>query len=148
MMGMALDIALSPLWPAEAALTATDTDKIARCRDSIFYLANSQIPKDGEDKHSFLASELAAAGYAAGFARTIFYSNFHFCDLLNHDLTRHQGKCSFIGYLDSFLEMHHRVSSEGLAKLRAHLFPLLQHLESAFMAGDGAPLLGCMVFCR
>jgi hypothetical protein len=148
MMGMALDIVLSSLWPNEAKLEPADIERIQRCRDSIFFLANSHIEKVGEDKHSFLVSELASAGSSAGFTRSFFYSNFHFSDLADGDLERQQGTCSFIGYLDSFLEQHHRVSPDGLMKLRKHLYPVLRHVDSAYIAGDGAPLLGCMVFCR
>jgi ubiquinone/menaquinone biosynthesis C-methylase UbiE len=148
MMGMVLDVVLSPLWPTEAALSSSDAERVARCRDSIFFLANSHITKVGEDKHSFLASELSAAGSVAGFNRSLFYSNFHFCDLFGHDFSQQQGRCSFLSYLDSFLEMHHRVSTDGLAKLRKHMFPVLQRLDATFVAGDGVPLLGCMVFCK
>ncbi len=148
MMGMALDFVLSPLWPEHAALSASDHERIVNCRESIFHLANSRVEKSGEDKHSFLALELAAGGRAAGFASSVFYSNYHFTDLTDRDLTRLQGTCSFIGYLDSFLDFHHRVSVDGLSKLRTHLYPVLQGLDDVFVAGDGAPLLGCMVFCR
>jgi ubiquinone/menaquinone biosynthesis C-methylase UbiE len=148
MMAMALDVALSPLWPVQARLAPEDSNRIQRCRDSIFFLANSHIRKVGEDKHSFLASELAAAGSAAGFAQSHFYSNFHFVDLVDSDFSDRQGRCSLVGYLDSFMEHHHRISPDGLSKLRQHLFPLLQGVDNAFMAGDGAPLLGCMAFCK
>ncbi len=148
MMAMALDVALSPLWPKDAPLAADDIDRIRGCRDSIYFLADARAVKTGEDKHSFLASELAAAADEAGFARTVFYSNFHFADLVDADLECRLGGCSFRAYLDSFLEHHHRVSADGLLKLRTHLFPLLRGIDTAFIAGDGAPLLGCMVFCR
>jgi SAM-dependent methyltransferase len=148
MMGMALDVALSPLWPKDAALSDDDVMRLQNCRDSIYFLADSHTVKVGEDKHSFLASELAAAADEAGFFRSVFYSNFHFQDLADSDLSKRQGCASFIGYLDSFLEQHHRVSSDGLAKLRTHLFPALKRIDATFIAGDGAPLLGCMVFCR
>jgi ubiquinone/menaquinone biosynthesis C-methylase UbiE len=148
MMAMVLDIVLSPLWPPEATLCAADAERVSRCRDSIYHLANSKIVKLGEDKHSFLASELSAAGRAAGFGHSLFYSNFHFCDLVGHDFTLQQGRCSFIGYLDSFLEMHHRISRDGMSKMRTHMFPRFERLDSTFVAGDGPPILGCMVFCR
>ncbi len=148
MMAMVLDVALSPLWPKEAALTGPDMQRLQNCRDSIYHLADSHIVKTGEDKHSFLASELATAADEAGFARSVFYSNYHFQDLADSDLSRRQGTASFVGYLDSFLEHHHRISADGLGKLRTHLFPTLQRIDATFIAGDGAPLLGCMVFCK
>jgi ubiquinone/menaquinone biosynthesis C-methylase UbiE len=148
MMAMALDVALSPLWPKEATLSSADVKRLENCRDSIYFLADSHIVKVGEDKHSFLASELATAADEAGFLRSVFYSNFHFQDLADADLSRRQGTASFIGYLDSFLEQHHRVSADGLTKLRTHLFPALNRIDATFIAGDGAPLLGSMAFCR
>ncbi len=148
MMGMAMDMALSPLWPKDARLSSGDVERIRRCRDSIYYLADSATEKVGEDKHSFLASELATAADQAGFTRTVFYANFHFSDLAGTDLENRQGRCSFWGYLESFLDAHHGVSADGIAKLRTHLSPILAGVDRAFIAGDGAPLLGCMVFCR
>ncbi len=148
MMGLALDVALSPLWPHAAALDPADTQKLQRCRDSIYFLANSQIEKQGEDKHSFLVHKLAEAADKAGFRRSVFYANAHFQDLADSDLSRHRGACSFAAYLGSFLEQHHLVSADGMAKLRAHLFPILAHLDRSYVDGDGAPLFGCMVFCR
>jgi SAM-dependent methyltransferase len=148
MMGMALDIVLSPLWPENARLAAEDAERVLRCRDSIYYLANSHIEKIGEDKHSFLATELAAAADQAGFARSVSYSNFHFRDLASADLSIRQGMCSFVDYMDSFLEHHHRLSADAMTKLRTHLFPNLQHLDIAFRNGDGVPLVGCIVFCK
>lgn len=147
MMGLALDIVLSPLWPKDA-LDEADVQRIVRCRDSIYYLADSTIEKDGEDKHSFLITELVAGADAAGFARTSFYSNRHFYDLADTDLATQRGTCSFVDYLGSFLEAHHRVSSAGMEQLREHLFPLLQRIDLRFRAGDGVPLLGCVVFRR
>ena len=148
MMGMALDVALSPLWPSPAALPADDRHRLERCRDSIYFLANSRILKHGEDKHSFLVNELADAADAAGFARSTFYANAHFQDLADTDLSRRQGACSFVAYFDSFLEQHHRVSAAGMAALRQHLFPILRNLDRTYIDGDGAPLFGCMVFRR
>ena len=148
MMGLALDVVLSPLWPAAAALSHEDHDRIDRCRDSIYFLANSHIAKVGEDKHSFLVSELATAASTVGFTGSVFYANAHFADLADTDLSLRHGACSIVGYMDSFLEMHHRVSLDGMEKLRTHLFPVLAKLDRAFVDGDGAPLFGCMVFCR
>ena len=148
MMGMALDVALSPLWPSPAPLPAADRQKLERCRDSIYFLANSRIVKQGEDKHSFLVNELADAADVAGFARSIFYANAHFQDLADTELAQRQGACSFVAYFDSFLEQHHRVSAAGMAALRRHLFPVLRNLDRAYIDGDGAPLFGCMVFRR
>jgi SAM-dependent methyltransferase len=147
MMAMALDVVLSPLWPESAALNSADAAKLGRCRDSIYFLANGHIEKIGEDKHSFLVSELAREADEAGFVRSAFYANAHFSDLAESDLAAHRGACSFLHYMDSFLEHHHRVSPDGMARLRSHLFPVLQHLDAAFQSGDGPPLLGCMVFC-
>jgi SAM-dependent methyltransferase len=146
MMGMALDIVLSPLWPVDASLPAEDTARIERCRDSIYLLANSHVEKLGEDKHSFLVSALAEAAGDAGFSRSFLYANAHFQDLADTDLSARHGSCSFVGYLDSFLEQHHRVSREGMEVLRARLFPVLGRIDQAFRDGDGAPLFGCMVF--
>lgn len=148
MMAMMLDVVLSPIWPRELALTGDDVERIKRCRNSIYHLADTRISKAGEDKHSFLASELAAAADEAGFRRSVLYSNFHFDNLAGSDLGRRQGPCSFLAYLDSFLEMHHGLSPDGLAKLRTHLFPMFGRLDEVFSAGDGVPLVGCMVFCR
>jgi ubiquinone/menaquinone biosynthesis C-methylase UbiE len=148
MMAMALDVALSELWPKDAMLSSEDAQRLQNCRDSIYFLADTRTVKVGEDKHSFLANELATAADEAGFVRSVFYSNFHFQDLADADLSRRQGTASFVGYLDSFLEQHHRVSADGLAKLRTHLFPALNRIDATFIAGDGAPLLGCMAFCR
>ena len=148
MMAMGLDIALSPLWPAKAALSDDDRGRLERCRDSIYFLANSHITKIGEDKHSFLLSDLTTAAQKAGFAATMFYSNVHFEDLANADLGARTGGCSFLNYMDSFLEHHHRISADGMNKLRSHLFPVFQTLDDRFRGGDGAPLLGCMVFRR
>jgi len=147
MMAMALDVVLSPLWPQDL-LHKADIDRIAGCRDSIYFLADSTIQKEGEDKHSFLVTELMAGGDAARFANMAFYSNVHFSDLMGRDLANRQAACSFVEYFDSFLEMHHRVSSQGMQALREHLFPLLQRIDARFRAGDGAALLGCMVFRR
>jgi SAM-dependent methyltransferase len=145
MMGIALDIVLSPLWPKDT-LERIDLERITRCRDSIYILADSTIEKHGEDKHSFLITELFAAADAAGFGKCCFYSNGHFHDLVDTDLSDRQGHCSFTAYLDSFLEQHHRVSSSGMQTLREFLFPLLQRIDARFRAGDGVPLFGCMVF--
>jgi 2-polyprenyl-3-methyl-5-hydroxy-6-metoxy-1,4-benzoquinol methylase len=147
MMGMALDVVLSPLWPRDV-LDHADVERISRCRDSIYHLADSTIEKQGEDKHSFLVTELIAGAEAAGFVGTAFYGNRHFCDLADTDLSKPQGSCSFVDYLDSFLEMHQRVTASGMQTLRQRLFPILQRIDMRFRAGDGAPLLGCMVFRR
>jgi ubiquinone/menaquinone biosynthesis C-methylase UbiE len=147
MMGMALDVVLSPLWPQDL-LDKSDIERIARCRDSIYFLADSTIEKHDEDKHSFLVTELISGADTAGFASTVFYSNVHFSDLADTDLSNRQASCSFVDYLDSFLAMHHRVSPSGMQTLRQHFFPLLQRIDARFRAGDGAPLLGCMVFRR
>jgi ubiquinone/menaquinone biosynthesis C-methylase UbiE len=147
-MGVAMDFALSPLWPAAAALDPGDVAKLAACRDSIYFLSNSCLEKIGEDKHCFELSEMIAAADAAGFASTAFHSNAHFENLVGADLANRQGKCSLVGYLASFLRDHHRISEGGMAKLAAHLFPVLQHLDAAYLRGDGPPLLGCMVFRR
>jgi hypothetical protein len=94
-MGMALDMALSPLWPRDAPLAAADIERIRRCRDSIYFLAESKTVKVGEDKHNFLATELALAADQAGFTRTVFYSNFHFSDLAGTDLETRRASARF-----------------------------------------------------
>jgi ubiquinone/menaquinone biosynthesis C-methylase UbiE len=148
MMGVAIDVALSPLWPATASLDQADIAKLAACRDSIYLLNNSQVEKLGEDKHCFELSEIIAASDAAGFAGTAFHSNAHFQNLVDADLADRQGRCSLVGYLASFLRDHHRISDDGMAKLTTHLFPILQQLDASYIRGDGPPLLGCMVFRR
>jgi hypothetical protein len=144
MMGMALDVVLSPLWTAR--LCPDDIARLKRCRDSIYFLADSTIEKHGEDKHCFLVTELAEAGVAAGFAASTFYSNFHFADLDGADLSNHSAPCSLITYLDSFLEQHHKISKDGLRILREHLYPFLSGVDGLFRKGVGAPIMGSMVF--
>jgi ubiquinone/menaquinone biosynthesis C-methylase UbiE len=148
MMGVAIDIALSPLWPKDATLSEEDLAKLRGCRDSIYFLSNSHIEKRGEDKHCFELSEMIAASDEAGFAGTAFHSNEHFNSLVEADLANRQGRCSLVGYLSSFLRNHHRISDDGIAKLTTHLFPILQNLDASYIRGDGPPLLGCMVFRR
>jgi 2-polyprenyl-3-methyl-5-hydroxy-6-metoxy-1,4-benzoquinol methylase len=147
MMGMALDVVLSPLLP-KGSLELADLERITRCRDSIYLLADSTVAKHGEDKHSFLITELIAGADKAGFSKSAFYSNGHFHDLADSDLSNPPRHCSFIAYLDSFLEQHHRVSSAGMESLREFFFPLLLRLDARFRAGDGVPLFGCMAFRR
>jgi ubiquinone/menaquinone biosynthesis C-methylase UbiE len=148
MMGMVLDFILSPLWPEALKLDTADMDRILLCRDSIYYLANTSILKVGEDKHSFLPNELVEAAGNAGFRRSFFYSNLHFQDLADADPAYRRGKVSFLNYLDSFLEFHHRISPAGLATLREHLFPVFSGLDRVFTTGDGAALLGSIVLCK
>jgi ubiquinone/menaquinone biosynthesis C-methylase UbiE len=148
MMGMALDIVLSPLWPASVGLAPADVERIRRCRDSIYYLADTSILKIGEDKHSFLPNELVEAAGDAGFRRSFFYSNFHFQDLADADPSCRRGHLSLLDYLDSFLEHHHRVSADGMVKLRHALFPVFDRLDHVFRVGDGAALLGCLGLCK
>jgi len=148
MMGMVLDFILSPLWPATLPLAPADLDRIRLCRDSIYYLANTSILKIGEDKHSFLPNELVEAGGDAGFRLSFFYSNLHFQDLADADPAYRRGRVSFLSYLDSFLEFHHRLSPAGLATLRDHLFPIFASFDRVFIEGDGAALLGSIVFCK
>jgi hypothetical protein len=145
-MAMAIDIALSPLWPAEHALSPEDAARLDACRGSIYYLANSAIEKVGEDKHDFLATELTAVVGDAGFSRVNFHSNVHSENLVGVDLVAQCGRCSMVAYLDSFLRDHHRISPDGMLKLKTHLFPLLARLDETFLHGDGPPLMGCMVF--
>jgi ubiquinone/menaquinone biosynthesis C-methylase UbiE len=148
MMGMLLDFVLSPLWPESIKLDAEDIERIRRCRDSIYYLADTSIPKIGEDKHSFLPNELMEAASDAAFSRSFFYSNFHFQDLADADPSYRRGRLSLLRYLDSFLEHHHCVSPDGMAKLRESLFPIFDRLDHVFAVGDGAALLGCLVCCK
>jgi hypothetical protein len=145
-MAMAIDIALSPLWPAKHALPAEDAARLDACRRSIYYLANPAIEKVGEDKHNFLATELTAVASDAGFSRVNFHSNVHFENLAGVDLATQRGRCSMVAYLESFLRDHHRISPGGMLKLKTHLFPVLARLDETFLHGDGPPLMGCMVF--
>ena len=147
-MAMALDIALSPLWPASSAFSPEDFTKIEACRNSIYFLANSHIEKEGEDKHNFLATSLAGAAADAGFERSYLFSNVHFADLPDGDLAAHEGVCSIVRYLESFMRQHHRVSPDGMEKLSAHLFPLMRQMDETYCRGDGPPLFGCMAFRR
>ncbi|QOR55300.1 MAG: type 12 methyltransferase [Phage 67_12] len=148
MMGMIIDVALATAWSPAQSIPDADRVRLATCRDSIYFLANSHIEKVGEDKHSFLATELAAVADEAGFMRTAFYSNAHFQDLSDSDLSQRQRSSSLLEYLDAFLEHHHRVSPDGMAKLRASVFPMFKRVDATFRAGDGVPLLGCGVFCK
>jgi ubiquinone/menaquinone biosynthesis C-methylase UbiE len=148
MMGMMLDVVLSPLSSETISLDSADIERIRGCRDSIYYLANTSIPKVGEDKHSFLPNELMEACNDAGFRRSFFYSNFHFQDLADADPSYRRGRLSLLKYLDSFLEHHHRVSSDGMTRLREALFPVFGGLDHVFTVGDGAALLGCLVCCK
>jgi hypothetical protein len=84
----------------------------------------------------------------AGFSRSFFYSNFHFQDLAGADPSYRSGRLSLLQYLDSFLEHHHRVSTDGMAKLRQSLFPIFGGMDHVFAVGDGAALLGCLVCCK
>jgi ubiquinone/menaquinone biosynthesis C-methylase UbiE len=145
MMGMVLDVALSPLWPQTARLDQEDLERLRRCRDSIYYLADTSIPKAGEDKHSFLPNELVEGASDAGFRHSYFYSNFHFQDLADSDADDRRARMSFLSYLDSFLEHHHRISPAGMATLRESLFPVFAGLDHIFTVGDGAALLGSLV---
>ncbi len=145
MMAMVLDFVLSPLWP-RGLLGGDDVGRIERCRDSIYHLADSTVAKEGEDKHSFLITELIAAADAAGFTGTIVHSNAHFSDLVDADLAHRKPSCSFVDYLDSFLERHQGVSRPGMEALRQHLFPTLQRLDARYRTGDGAALLASIVF--
>jgi ubiquinone/menaquinone biosynthesis C-methylase UbiE len=148
MMGMVLDFVLSPLWPKNLKLEQADIERICRCRDSIYYLANTSIVKMGEDKHSFLPNELAEGAHDAGFRRSFFYSNLHFQDIADTDPGCRRGRVSFLDYLDSFLEHHHRVSAAGMSRLRESLFPVFERLDQIFRVGDGAALLGSLVVCK
>jgi hypothetical protein len=140
MMAMALDFVLSPPWPRGLPVQ-DDVDLIERCRDSIYYLADSTIAKDGEDKHSFLITELIAEAHAAGFSGTFVRGNAHFSDLVDAHLAARGGICGFVGYLDSFMEHHYRVFLPGMNALRRHFFPILHRLDARFRSGDGAALL-------
>ncbi|WP_158915215.1 class I SAM-dependent methyltransferase [Caulobacter sp. S45] len=144
MMAMAIDVALSELWPRSLRLSVMDVAKLERCRDSIYFLADSAAEKIGEDKHSFLVNQIIDAADAAGFTHSTFYSNSHFADLAHAEQLNTQGRCSLMQYLDSFLAQHHQISPNGMAKLRRGLFPILHRLDATFLAGDGAPLLGCI----
>lgn len=148
MMAMILDVALSRAWSGFQQLPERDVHRLAACRDSIYFLANSTVEKVGEDKHSFLATDLAMAADAAGFRRMRFYSNAHFQDLADTDLDQHRRVASVIDYLDSFLVSHHRISPEAMAVIRRDLFPIFGKLDATYRRGDGPPLLACAVFVR
>jgi ubiquinone/menaquinone biosynthesis C-methylase UbiE len=148
MMGMVLDFILSPLWPKNIELELSDIERIRRCRDSIYYLANTSIVKIGEDKHSFLPNELVEGANDVGFCRSFFYSNLHFADLADADPAYRRGRVSFVKYLDSFLEHHHRISPQGMSRFRESLYPILDGLDHVFAVGDGAALLGSLILCK
>lgn len=148
LMASVLDAVLSPQYPPAARPPAADLERIRAVRDSIYYLADTSIPKEGEDKHSFLPNELIEAATDAGFRGATFYSNLHFQDLLEAEAGQRRGRMSFIAYLDSFLEHHHRLSPAGLRALRRHLFPCYAGLERVFSVGDGGALLGCLALTR
>jgi hypothetical protein len=48
----------------------------------------------------------------------------------------------------SFLKQHHRVSANGMIKLRESLFPIFKRLDHVFTVGDGAAILGSFAFCK
>lgn len=146
MMGMALDIVLSPPWPRDL-LEPTDLESITRCRDSICLLADTTAVKQGEDKHTFLITELIASADAAGSRRSRYYTNGHVHELAGTDLFN-AGHCSFTAYLDGFVKQHRLVGPAGMRSLREFVFPLLLRLDARFRAGDGVALFVCVVFRR
>jgi SAM-dependent methyltransferase len=84
MMAMMLDIALADRMAV--GLSADDARRVAVCRDTIYVLSDSRAEKTGEDKHNFLATQLAAVADESGFSRSVFYSNAHFQELADTDL--------------------------------------------------------------
>ena len=148
MMAMILDVALDAEGACAGRFADEDARKLAACRDSIYFLADSTIEKVGEDKHSFLVSEMIDAGTRAGFAEARCYANRHFGDLLDADLGAPRSSVSLLRYLDSFLEHHHRLSADALTAMRERVYPLFARLDARFVSGDGAALLGCFVMTK
>lgn len=140
MMAMAIDVVLSDLWPKSLAISASDRGKLDRCRESIYFLADSAARKDGEDKHNFLVDDVVSAAAAAGFAESVFYANAHFADL-PPTLSPRRLPCSLTGYLEAFLRHHHLVSDEGLERIFTAIRPLMRRVDAAFMRGDGPTML-------
>lgn len=146
LMNMALEIALSAGWAGE--LSDDDVARMKRCRDGTYFLSDTSIEKVGEDKHTFLIDEIAAAADAAGFARHAFHRNAHFENFGHQEELRLNTPCTFAGYLLAFLGIHHGVSEAGLGVLRRRLEPVLAPLERLFLQGDGPALLACVVCVR
>ncbi len=146
LLNMAMDMALAADWTGE--LSAGDQEKIRRCRDVTYYLADSTNEKNGEDKHIFLIDEFVAASNAAGFRHPVFHRNAHFYNFANGEPIEESLKCTFCGYLLSFLGIHHRVSQAGIDTLTRRLSPVLQPLERLFLHGDGPALTACVAFVR
>lgn len=146
LMNMAMEIALSAAWVGE--LTDDDVTRITRCRDANYFLSDTTIEKVGEDKHTFLIDDVAAASDAAGFSRHAFHRNAHFENFGHQPEVRLNTPCTFAGYLLSYLGIHHGVSTPGLEVLKVRLAPVLQPLERLFLQGDGPALLACVVCVR
>jgi predicted O-methyltransferase YrrM len=146
LMNMAMEIALAADWADQ--LSEDDGVKIRRCRDGAYLLADSAVEKAGEDKHLFLVDEIAAASDRAGFARHVFHRNSHFYNFAHGEPIEPSMKCTFCGYLLSFLDIHHRVSKAGLDVLTRRLTPVLAPVERLFLQGDGPALTACVAFLR
>ena len=140
LMALALDVTLSNIWPEASTLSQADRGKVERCRDSIYFLADSTAEKAGEDKHNFLVDDVVSAASEAGFAESVFYANAHFADL-PVNLQPRRTTCSLTGYLEAFLHFHHLVSDAGLEQIFTIIRPLLQRMDATFMRGDGPAML-------
>jgi SAM-dependent methyltransferase len=146
LLNMAMEIALAAEWAAE--LPRDDVRKIETCRDSTYYLSDTTLEKVGEDKHNFLADEVTVASDAAGFSRCVVHRNAHF-DNFGYGAPIHTSqRCSFAGYLLSFLGAHHRVSDAAIEVLKQRLAPVLAPLDRLYQQGDGPALLACVVFVK
>jgi ubiquinone/menaquinone biosynthesis C-methylase UbiE len=146
LMNMALEIVLAAEWAGE--MCADDLARITRCRDATYFLSDTTLEKIGEDKHTFLIDDMAAACDAAGFVRHVFHRNAHFENFGHQEELRLNTPCTFAGYLLAFLGIHHRVSEPGLEVLRRRLAPILQPIERLFVQGDGPALLASVVCVR
>jgi ubiquinone/menaquinone biosynthesis C-methylase UbiE len=146
LLNMAMEIALAAGWAAE--LSPEDVRKIEHCRNSTYYLSDTTLEKIGEDKHNFLADEVATASQTAGFARCVVHRNAHFEAFGREEEIRTSHPCSLLDYLLSFLGAHHRVSDAGIEVLTRRLAPALGRLDHLFMQGDGPALMACVVFVK
>ncbi len=146
MMGMALDFdLLSPLWP-RGLLDQADMDRISHCRESIYHLADSTIDKPGEDKHSFLVTELIAGADAAGFVGTALTATGIFRIWLMRTYPASEFARSWTNRtVFGNASARHSVWN---ADASSASFSLSCNASTRFRAGDGAPLLSCIVFRR
>jgi ubiquinone/menaquinone biosynthesis C-methylase UbiE len=135
---------------AMGSLPPDDAQKIRCIRDSIVFLTDTTIEKlHGEDKHCFLIDDLVEAAAEAGFARSTFYGNVHFCDFVDRAPEENLHRpSSLLFYFVNFLRNHHNVSEAGIASISTHVFPLFQSIERAYARGDGPALHVVATFRR